>query len=67
MDNLRKGLFEIKEVRELVIFKLKLPKGIRKYLVFYKKLFELALPDAPLCTEWELEDDEYEPEEIRDL
>ena len=51
LDNLRKGLFKIKEVKGLVLFKLKLPKGIRKYLVFYKKLLEPALLDAPLYTE----------------
>ena len=67
LDNLRKGLFEIKEVKGLVTFKLKLPKGIKKHLVFYKKLLELALLDVPLYTEWDLEDNEYEAKEIRDL
>ena len=51
LDNLRKGIFKIKEVRELVTFKLRLPKGIRKLLVFYKKLLELALSDTPLYIE----------------
>ena len=67
LDNLRKGLFEIEEVRGLVIFKLKLPKGTQKYPVFYKKLLELALLDALLYTEWELEDNKYEPKKICDL
>ena len=42
---------------------------MRIYLVFYKKLLELALLNAEIAIEIdiELEDDEYEVEEIRDL
>ena len=35
--------------------------------VFHKKLLEPAPPDAELATDIELEDDEYEVEEIKDL
>jgi hypothetical protein len=40
---------------------------MRVYPVFYKKLLEPAPLDAELATDIELEDDEYEVEEIRDL
>ena len=40
---------------------------MRIYLVFYKKLLELALLNAEIAIDVELEDDEYEVEEIRDL
>ena len=40
---------------------------MRIYLVFYKKLLELALLNAETATDVELEDDEYEVEGIRDL
>ena len=40
---------------------------MRVYPVFYKKLLELAPLDAELATDIELEDDEYEVKEIRDL
>ena len=40
---------------------------MRIYPVFYKKLLELAPLDAKLATDIELEDDEYEVEEIKDL
>ena len=35
--------------------------------VFYKKLLELAPPDAEVTTDIELEDNEYVVEEIKDL
>ena len=35
--------------------------------IFHKKLLELAPLDAKLATDIELEDDEYEVEEIKDL
>ena len=40
---------------------------MRIYLVFYKKLLELVLLDAKVAISVELEDDEYEVEEIKDL
>jgi hypothetical protein len=40
---------------------------MRVYPVFYKKLLELAPLDAKLATDIELEDNEYEVKEIRDL
>ena len=40
---------------------------MRVYLVFYKKLLELAPLDAELATDIELEDDKYKVKEIRDL
>ena len=40
---------------------------MRVYPVFYKKLLEPAPLDAKLATDIELEDDEYEVKEIRDL
>jgi hypothetical protein len=40
---------------------------MRVHPVFHKKLLEPAPPDAKLATDIELEDDEYEVEEIRDL
>ena len=40
---------------------------MRIYLVFYKKLLELALLNAEIAIDVELEDDEYEAKEIRDL
>ena len=40
---------------------------MRIYLVFYKKLLELALLNAEIATNIELKDDEYKVEEIRDL
>ncbi|EMD85219.1 hypothetical protein COCHEDRAFT_1071849, partial [Bipolaris maydis C5] len=40
---------------------------MRIHPVFHKKLLEPAPPDAELATDIELEDDEYEVEEIRDL
>jgi hypothetical protein len=40
---------------------------MRIYSVFYKKLLELAPLDAELATDIELEDDEYEVEEVKDL
>jgi hypothetical protein len=40
---------------------------MRIYSVFHKKLLEPAPLDAELATDIELEDDEYEVEEIKDL
>ena len=40
---------------------------MRIYLVFYKKLLELALLNAEIAIDVELEDDEYKAKEIRDL
>ena len=40
---------------------------MRIYLVFYKKLLEPAPQNAEVATDIELEDDEYEVEEIKDL
>ena len=40
---------------------------MRIYLVFYKKLLELALLDAEVATSVKLEDNEYEVKEIKDL
>ena len=40
---------------------------MRIYLVFYKKLLELALLDAEIATNVKLKDDKYEAKEIRDL
>ncbi|KAG9186916.1 hypothetical protein G6011_01003 [Alternaria panax] len=67
LDNLRVGPFEILEEIGTVNYKLQLPPGMRVHPVFHKKLLERAPPDAELATDIELEDDEYEVEEIRDL
>jgi hypothetical protein len=67
LDNLRVGPFEILEVMGNVNYKLRLPHGTRTHPVFHKKLLEPAPPDAELATELELEDDEYEVEEVKDL
>ena len=40
---------------------------MRIYLVFYKKLLELALLNAKIATDVELKNVEYEVEEIKDL
>ena len=40
---------------------------MRIYLVFYKKLLELALLDAEIATSVKLKDNKYEVEEVRDL
>ena len=40
---------------------------MRIYLVFYKKLLELALLNTKIAIDVELEDDEYKAKEIRDL
>ena len=40
---------------------------MRVYLVFYKKLLELALLDAEVAISVKLEDNEYEVKEIKDL
>ena len=40
---------------------------MRIYSVFHKKLLELAPLDAELAMDIELEDDEYEVEEVKDL
>jgi hypothetical protein len=40
---------------------------MRVYLIFYKKLLELAPLDAKLATDIELEDNKYKVKEIRDL
>ena len=40
---------------------------MRIYPIFYKKLLELVPLDTKLVTDIELEDDEYEVEEIKDL
>ena len=40
---------------------------MRIYLVFYKKLLELALLNTKIAIDVELEDNEYEAKEIRDL
>ena len=40
---------------------------MRIYLVFYKKLLELALLNTKIAIDVELKDDEYEVEEIKDL
>jgi hypothetical protein len=40
---------------------------MRIYPIFYKKLLELALPNAAVATNIELEDNEYIVEEIKNL
>jgi hypothetical protein len=67
LDNLRIGPFEILEATGPVNYKLQLPKGMRIYPVFHKKLLELALSNAAVATNIELEDDEYIVKEIKDL
>ena len=50
-----------------LVYKLKLPKGSYRHLVFYISLLELVLANVPLqsMTEWD-ENDEFEVEEILD-
>jgi len=67
LDNLRIGPFEILEEIGTVNYKLRLPPGMRIHPVFHKKLLEPAPPNAELAEDIELEDDEYEVEEIKDL
>ncbi|KNG47044.1 vegetative incompatibility protein het-e-1 [Stemphylium lycopersici] len=59
--------FEILEEIGTVNYKLWLLPGMRIHLVFHKKLLKPALPNAELAEDIELEDDEYEVKEIRDL
>ena len=40
---------------------------MRIYLVFYKKLLELALLNAKIAIDVELKNNEYEVKEIKDL
>ena len=40
---------------------------MRIYPIFYKKLLELALPDAELALDVKLKDDDYAVKEIKDL
>jgi hypothetical protein len=40
---------------------------MRIYLVFYKKLLELALPNAVVATNIKLKDNKYIIKEIKDL
>ena len=40
---------------------------MRIYLVFYKKLLELALLNTKIAIDVKLKDDEYKVEEIKDL
>src|SRR6185369_9810396 len=67
LDNLRLGPFEILETMGPVNYKLRLPTGMHIHPVFHKKLLEPAPADAECATNVELEDDEYEVEEIKDL
>ena len=67
LDNLYIGLFKIIKVKGLVIFKLQLPKGVQNYLVFYKKLLELVLPNILLYISLELKNKEYKVKVILDL
>ena len=47
LDYRKLGLFEITEVKGLVNFKLKLPKSINIYPMFYILLLKLVLPGTP--------------------
>jgi hypothetical protein len=47
LDYKKLGLFEIKEIKGLINYKLKLPNNIRIYPVFYILLLELILAGAP--------------------
>jgi len=67
LDNLRIGPFEVEEAIGPVNAKLRLPKGTRIHPVFHKSLLEPAPPDAELQADLELEDEEYEVEEVLDL
>ncbi len=49
LDHKKLGLFEIKTKLRPVIYKLKLPKTIEIYPVFYISLLEKALPGALLA------------------
>lgn len=67
LDNLRLGPFMIEKVLGPVTFKLQLPETMRIHPVFHKSLLEPAPENAEIATEIELEDDEYEVEEVVDL
>ena len=66
LDQLRLGPFKVLEVRGPVNYKLQLPKNMRIHPVFHVSLLEPAPQNAELETEVELENDEYEVEEILD-
>ena len=61
--------FRIEKVIELVNYQLAIPKSIKKYLVFYRSLLELALPSAlnVLAMLTEIKDDKpYNVETVLD-
>ncbi|KAK3204109.1 hypothetical protein GRF29_106g1840700 [Pseudopithomyces chartarum] len=67
LDHLRVGPFEVKGTKGPVTTKLLLPVGTKIHSTFHKNLLEPAPPNATVETQLELEDDEYEVEDIKDL
>jgi hypothetical protein len=70
LDNKKLGLFKIKEVKGLVNYKLRLPKSMNIYLVFYISLLKLVPLRVPKALIIEIElvnlEEEYEVEQILD-
>ena len=65
LDHKKLRLFEVKEVKGLVNYQLKLPKSIRIYNIFYISLLEKALLGAPLVLFIEV--DQLDLEEEQDI
>ena len=54
LDHKKLGPFKIVEVKSLVNYRLKLPKTIKIYLVFYISLLKLAPLGSPLAPKTEV-------------
>lgn len=48
LDNIKLGLFKIKEIKELIIMILNLLKDIKIYFIFYVSLLELVLKNVKI-------------------
>jgi hypothetical protein len=54
LDHKKLGLFKIAEIKSLVNYRLKLPKTIKIYPVFYMSLLEPAPPGSLLALKTEV-------------